>query len=70
MDSDLEDRIVENHPIWTKKKKKRKEKRILKCLDSLRNFWDNITHTNICIIEVPREERKRGTENIIEVIVI
>ena len=24
--------------------------------DSLKNFWDNIKHTNICIIGVPEEE--------------
>ena len=29
--------------------------------DSLRDFWDNIKHINICIIGVPkRKERERG----------
>ena len=35
------------------KKKKKNE-------DSLRNLWDDIKHTNICIIGVPEgEERER-----------
>ena len=33
---------------------------------SLRDFWDNITHTNICIIEVPEGERREGPEKILE----
>ena len=36
--------------------------------DSLRDLWDNIKHTNICIIEVPEEEEKgKGPEKIFEV---
>ena len=44
-----------------------KEKRILKNEDSLRDLWDNIQHTNSCIIGVPEgEEREEGSENIME----
>ena len=34
--------------------------------DSLRDFWDNIKHTNILIIGVPEKEEKkeRDWENI------
>ena len=38
--------------------------------DSLRDFWDNIKHTNIWIIGVPEEEKKKGTEKIFEEIVV
>ena len=38
--------------------------------DSLRNFWDNIKHTNICIIGVPEwEEREKGAKNTFEDII-
>ena len=34
------------------------------------DLWDNIKHTNICIIGVPeREEREKGTVNIFEDII-
>ena len=39
--------------------------------DSLRDLWDNIKHTNIRIIGVPEEEeKKKGYENIFEVIIV
>ena len=42
-----------------------KEKRIKKTKNSQRELWDNIKHTNICIIRVPEgEERQRGREPI------
>ena len=34
--------------------------------DSLRDFWDNNKHTNICIIGVPEEETEKGPEKIFE----
>ena len=38
--------------------------------DSLRNLWDNIKCTNICIIGVPEgEEREKGHEKILEEII-
>ena len=42
-----------------------KEKRMKRNEDSLRNFWDNIKHTNICIIGVP-EETEKGPEKVFE----
>ena len=39
--------------------------------DSLRDFWDNIKCTNICIIGVPEgEEREKGLEKIFEEIIV
>ena len=38
--------------------------------DSLRDFWDNIKGTNIQIIAVPEEEKKKGTDKIFEEIIV
>ena len=38
--------------------------------DSHRDFWDNIKHTNIRIIGVPEEEKKKGSEKIFEEIIV
>ena len=38
--------------------------------DSLRDFWANIKHTNIQIIGVPEEEKKKGYEKIFEEIIV
>ena len=51
--SNLEDRMVE-----ITAKKQNIEKKMKRNEDSLRDLWDNIKHTNICIIWVPEEERK------------
>ena len=48
----------ENHWSWTEKRKKDKKDE-----DSLRDLWDNIKCTNICIIWVlEAEEREREKE--------
>ena len=38
--------------------------------DNLRKLWDNTKRTNIRIIGVPEEEEKRGSEKIIEEIIV
>ena len=38
--------------------------------DSLRDLWDNIKHTNIQIIGVPKEEKKKGYEKNFEQIIV
>ena len=39
--------------------------------DNLRDFWDNIKHTNILILGVPEEEEKKeGYEKIFEEIIV
>ena len=48
-----------------------KEKRMKRIEDSLRDLWDNIKLTNICIIGVPEgEEREKGPEKIFEEIIV
>ena len=63
--NDLEDRMVE----FTAAEQK-KEKRMKRNEDSLRDHWDN-TKCNICIIGVPEgEEREKGPEKIFEEIIV
>ena len=47
-----------------------KEKRMKRNADSLRDLWDNIKRTNVCIIGVPEEERGKGPEIIFEEIIV
>ena len=63
---DPEDKIVE---ITTAKQ--HKEKRMKRTEGSLRDLWDNIKHTDIRIIGVPEEEKKKkATEKIFEEIIV
>ena len=40
----------------------KREKRLKRNEESLRELWDNVKCTNICIIGVPKgEEREKGT---------
>ena len=43
-----------------------KRKRLKTNEESLRELWDNVKCTNICIIGVPGEEREKGTEKIFD----
>ena len=47
-----------------------KEKIIKRIEDSLRDLWGNNKHTNIQIIGVPEEEKKKETEKIFEEIIV
>ena len=48
-----------------------KVKRMKRTEDHLRDFWDNIKHTNIWIIGVPEEEeKKKGYEKTFEEIIV
>ena len=51
-------------------KQRKKEKRIKRNEDSLRDLWDNVKRPNIRIIGVPEEEdKKKDHEKILEIIV-
>jgi len=43
-----------------------KVKRMKRTEDSLRDLWVNIKHTNIRIIGVPEEEKKKGCEKFLK----
>ena len=46
------------------------EKRLKRNENSLRELWDNVEHTNICIIWVSEEEeREKGPEKILKEII-
>ena len=47
-----------------------KVKRMKRTEDSLIEIWDNIKCTNIRIIGVPEEEKKKGYEKIFEEIIV
>ena len=47
-----------------------KVKRMKRTKDSLRDLWDNIKHTNIQIIGVPEEEKKKLYEKNFEEIIV
>ena len=50
---------------------RKKEKRIKRNEDNLRDLWDNVKHPNIPIIDVPKEEdKKRSHEKILEEIIV
>ena len=49
---------------------RKKEKRIKRNEDNLRDLWDNVNCPNILIIGVPEEEdKKKGHEKILETVV-
>ena len=65
--SKVEDRLVEITDVGQKR-----EKRLKRNKDSLRELWDNVKCTNIIIIGVPEgedREREKGTEKIFKEII-
>ena len=62
--SEVEDRMVEINET-----ERKKERRIKRNEDNLRDLWDNVKHPNIQIIEVP-EEDKKDHEKILEEIIV
>ena len=47
-----------------------KARRMKRAKDSLRDLWENIKHTNIQIIGVTEEEKKKGYEKTFEEIIV
>ena len=71
--TEAEDRIgeVEDKMVEINEAEKKKEKRITRNEDNLRDLWDNVKHPNIQIIGVPEEEdKKKGCEKILEEIIV
>ena len=70
--TEVQDRIseVEDRTVEINEAERKKEKRILKKEDNLRDLWDNVKCPNIRLIGAPEEEdRKKGHEKILEIIV-
>ena len=64
--SEVEDRMVEMN-----ESERKKEKRIKRNEDNLRDLWDNVKRPNILIIGVPEEEdKKKDHEKILEEIIV
>ena len=63
--SEVEDRIVEIN-----ESERKKEKRIKRNEDNVRDLWDNVKHSNIRIIGVPEEDKKKDHEKIPEEIIV
>ena len=62
---ELEDRVVEITAI-----EQNNEKIMKQIENNLRDLWDNIKHTNICIIRVPEgAEKEKGPKKIFEDII-
>ena len=49
---------------------RKKEKRIKRNQDNLRDIWDNVKHPNIRIIGIPEEDKKKDHEKILEEIIV
>ena len=64
--SEVEDRMVEINET-----ERKKEKRIKRTKDNLRDLWNNVKSLNIQIIGVPEEEdKKKDHEKILEEIIV
>ena len=70
--SEAEERIneLEYKIVEITSEEQNKVKRMRRTEDTLRDLWDNIKRTNIQIIGVPEEEKKKGYEKIFEEIIV
>ena len=71
--TEAEDRIseVEDRMVEINEAERKKEKRIKRNEDNLRDLWDNGKRTSIQIIGVPeKEDKKKGHEKILEEIIV
>ena len=65
MDQWLEDKMVE-----ITSEEQNKVKRMKRTEDRLRDLWDNFKCTNVPIIGIPEEEKKKGYQKILEEIIV
>ena len=63
--SEVEDKMVEIN-----ESERKKEKRIKRNENNLRDLWDNVKCPNIRIIGVPEEDKKKDHEKILEEIIV
>ena len=57
--------------MWKNEQGGKKQKRIKRNEDNLRDLWDNVKHPNIRIIGVPEEEdKKKDHKKILEEIIV
>ena len=70
--TEAEDRIgkVEDRVVEINEAERKKEKRITRTEDNLRDLWDNVKHPNIRIIGVSEEDKRKGCEKILEEIIV
>ena len=64
--TEAEDRIseVEDRMVEINEAERKKEKRIKRNEDNLRDLWENVKHPNIRIIGVPEEDKKTMKKNL------
>ena len=69
---EAEDRIseVEDRMVEINESERKKEKRIKRNEDNLRDLQDNMKHSNIRIIGVPEEDKRKDHEKILEEIIV
>ena len=70
---EAEDRIskIEDRMVEINETERKKEKRIKRNEDNLRDLWDNVKRPNIRIIGVPEEEdKKKDHEKILKAIIV
>ena len=69
---EAEDRIseVEDRMVEINKTERKKEKRTKRNEDNLRNLWDNVKCSNIRIIRVSEDDKKKDHEKILEEILV
>ena len=60
---------LEGGTVETTATEQNREKRMKRKEDNLRDVWDNIKHTSICIIGVPEDKSEKGPEKIWEEII-
>ena len=71
--TEAEDRIseVEDRMVEINETERKKEKRIKRNEDNLRDLWDNVKRPNIQTIGVPEEDdKKKGHEKILKEIIV
>ena len=69
---EAEDRInkVEDKMVEINEAERKKEKIVKRNVDNLRDLWDNVKCSDIQVIGVPEEDKKKDHEKILEEIIV